>query len=542
MEAQQALVDKETIPVEAGEPPVESASSSTLPKRKGIRKVEPAVSVDAAGNPKLKPVNRNRSITVDLESLLAPDHPARAILGLMNNMDFDRFLGAIRTQQGEKGRPSNDPRILASVWLYAYSQGIGSAREVERQMGYEPGLRWLCGDDPVNHHTLSDFRVDHKTALDGLFQDFLVVLDKQEWIDLSQVMHDGTKVRANAGVDTFRREKTVQERLEEAKQVLEQMGDPREDNQRARTRKQVAQERAAREHAEKMTAALEDLEQIREGKTAEKAEQARVSVVEPEARMMKHGDNAMLPSYNVQISTESSNKIIVGVHLSQSSSDFESLVPAMDRVKENTGEFPDQAVADGGFTSKDNIIKVEERKIDLIGSLADIDKKRAASAVAAGIDPAFGVQHFKILEETNTLLCPAGKAMKYKSQSKKRGNKYHVYRAQGSDCQSCGFQKKCCPKNPEQGRGVSILIQEDPIVANFRKKMASEQAQKIYKKRGPVAEFPNAWIKDKIKLRKFRLRGLIKAGIETMWACLAYNVKRWIFLSRTKPQVPACAA
>ena len=117
-----------------------------------------------------------------------------------------------------------------------------------------------------------------------------------------------------------------------------------------------------------------------------------------------------------------------------------------------------------------------------------------------------------------------------------------MYRAQGGDCQSCEFQKQCCPKNPEKGRRVAVLIQEDPTVANFRKKMESEEARKIYKKRGPVAEFPNAWIKDKIKLRKYRLRGLIKAGIETMWACLAYNFKQWIRLTRPKPQALACAA
>jgi hypothetical protein len=421
-------------------------------------------------------------------------------------------------------------------------------------MEYEPGLMWLCGANPVNHHSLSDFRVDHKDALDELFQELLAVLEGQGFINLSQVMHDGTKVRANAAVDTFRSENTVNERMAKAKQVLEQMGDPCEDNQKARTRKEAARERAARQRVEKTEAALAEFERIRKEKEKEKnqekdkakiaaeMEQARVSVVEPEAHKMKHGDNAILPSYNVQLSTESSNKIIVGMHLSQCSSDFQSLVPAVKQVEENMGRLPDQLVVDGGFTSKENIMAMEQRKIDLIGSLADLDKKRAAGAIAAGIDPAFGVQFFILQEQTNTLECPAGKALDYKSKNKKRGNLYEVYRAQGGDCQGCEFQKRCCPKNPEKGRRVAVLIQEDPTVANFRKKMESEEARKIYKKRGPVAEFPNAWIKDKIKLRKYRLRGLIKAGIETMWACLAYNFKQWIRLTRPKTQALACAA
>ena len=58
--------------------------------------------------------------------------------------------------------------------------------------------------------------------------------------------------------------------------------------------------------------------------------------------------------------------------------------------------------------------------------------------------------------------------------------------------------------------------------------MEPEEAQQIYRKRGPVAEFPNAWIKEKIGLRKFSLRGLAKAGIELTWACLSYNAMVWM--------------
>ena len=61
---------------------------------------------------------------------------------------------------------------------------------------------------------------------------------------------------------------------------------------------------------------------------------------------MKHGDNAGAPSYNAQISTESGNKIIVGTHLSQCSSDAASLMPAMDEVVKNLEKKPGQVVVD----------------------------------------------------------------------------------------------------------------------------------------------------------------------------------------------------
>ena len=72
----------------------------------------------------------------------------------------------------------------------------------------------------------------------------------------------------------------------------------------------------------------------------------------------------------------------------------------------------------------------------------------------------------------------------------------------------------------------------------FRQKMQSPQAREIYRQRGTVAEFPNAWIKDKLALRQFRLRGLAKVGLEALWACLTYNVQQWIRLC-WRPSLPA---
>jgi hypothetical protein len=71
---------------------------------------------------------------------------------------------------------------------------------------------------------------------------------------------------------------------------------------------------------------------------------------------------------------------------------------------------------------------------------------------------------------------------------------------------------------------------EPERVVEFRKKMQSDEAKAAYRQRGAVAEFPNAWIKQKMGLRKFHLSGLIKAGIEVLWACLAYNAMQYIRL------------
>ncbi len=72
--------------------------------------------------------------------------------------------------------------------------------------------------------------------------------------------------------------------------------------------------------------------------------------------------------------------------------------------------------------------------------------------------------------------------------------------------------KRCCPNQVEKGRTVSIRVEEQADAAAFRKKMEQPEQKAIYWQRGPVAEFPNAWIKEKLGLRKFRVRGAGEGG------------------------------
>jgi hypothetical protein len=119
---------------------------------------------------------------------------------------------------------------------------------------------------------------------------------------------------------------------------------------------------------------------------------------------------------------------------------------------------------------------------------------------------------------------------RYARRNEKRGNSYAVYQAEGSVCSQCAMRLQCCPKGFRKGRTVSLLVREKAAVAEFRKKMETEAARQAYRRRSEVAETPHAWIKEKFGIRKLRLRGMHKARLEMLWACLAYNVMQWIRL------------
>ena len=168
---------------------------------------------NVSNKPLIRHVNRQQMSwrAVDVEQLISEDHPARAIWTLVGRLDLRWFYENIESSAEEGGRPAIDPQLLISLWVYAYSRGIGSAREIERRCEYDPAFQWLTGMEPVNYHTLADFRVEQEKELDQLFSDLLGVLSAERLITLEEVMQDGTKIQAQASGKTFHREKTLRD-------------------------------------------------------------------------------------------------------------------------------------------------------------------------------------------------------------------------------------------------------------------------------------------------------------------------------------------
>lgn len=490
---------------------------------------ESAVEAGPRGKPRLKVIDRQQMIlrTIDVERLVEADHEVRAIWEMVGRLELRGYYDQIRVFEESAGRPATDPRLLVSLWVYAYSKGIGSAREIERLCEHDPAFQWLTGMAVVNYHTLSSFRSGNKEALDKLLVDLLGVMSAEELITLEQVTQDGTKVKACAGKDTFRREQRIREHLKAAQEQVARMGDPALVEE-VSPRVAKARQRAATEKQEKLELALEELEKIRAEKPTVNKEEVRVSSSDPQCRVMKNSEGGYAPSYNVQLSTDPAAGVIVGIDVTQAYVDFDELVGAIERVEEVTGQLPKQVIVDSGYTTRHNIIEMEKMGIDFIGDMT-VGKTKSPNALkAAGIERRFFPEAFIYDEAANTYTCPEGKIMKRIRTSKRDGYKEHQYQTSKGDCLACPFKQQCCPKS---GKGRSInRIEEGPVVAAFKEKMQTQAARDIYKVRSQVAEFPIAWIKEKIRLRQFRLRGISKVRMETIWVCVTYNIEQWIRL------------
>ena len=145
----------------------------------------------------IRPVRDQREwVEQDMDSLLHPDHPARAIWAMLEGMDLDAFYADIKAVLDRPGHPASDPQVLLALWVYATVDGVGSARRLDRLCHEHDAYRWLRGGVPVNYHMLSDFRVAHQREMDDLLTNILASMMTEDLVTLRHVAQDGMRTRA----------------------------------------------------------------------------------------------------------------------------------------------------------------------------------------------------------------------------------------------------------------------------------------------------------------------------------------------------------
>jgi transposase len=317
----------------------------------------------AKGAPRLIGPNRSQMElrTVDLESLLPPDHPARAVWEFVESLDLSPLYAKVQSVEGSAGRPAIDPRIYMALWLYATIEGVGSARALERLTRQHDAYRWILGGVTVNHHSLSDFRVQHGEFLDQVLTQSVAALMTQELVTLNRVSQDGIRVRASAGAASFRRHPSLERCQQEAKEQVERLRAELEKDPEATNRRQAAaRQRAAEDRQRRVKAALKQMPGVAAKKPAAEKDKARVSTTDVDARVMKMGDGGFRPAYNGQFAVDTETQIVVGVGVSNSGSDQGQLVPMLEQLEERYGKIPGESLIDGGFAGLRDIDKASE--------------------------------------------------------------------------------------------------------------------------------------------------------------------------------------
>lgn len=324
----------------------------------------------------------------------------------------DLDLSAIfASYRGERGFPPYHPAMMTALLLYAYSRGIRSSRKIEGACEERVDFMAVTGRQTPDHRTINDFRKRHLEALQGLFEQVLVLCAKAGLVKLGHVALDGTKVKANASKHkamSYKRMKETDARLkaevarwfEEAERIDaeedalygpdkrgDELPDWVKDKQKRREKireAMAALEAEAKAEAEKKRAECDDDEKPRGGgrppQTTPK-DKAQRNFTDPESRIMK-GPEGYVQAYNCQVAVDASSHVIVAEQVSDNAADQVQLKPMVAQIKANTGRQAKELSADAGYCTEANLKELSRRHIR--GYVAT-SRRKHDEAVAQGL-------------------------------------------------------------------------------------------------------------------------------------------------------------
>lgn len=279
------------------------------------------------------------------EDTLAQDHRARLIWRVLHTLDLSAFSADAKAVVGRAGREVLSSSMQLTLWLYALSSGIGSAREIARRTLSDDAFRWIVGDQKVSHTTLSAFRVDHGKALQTLMTDVLGALLHKGLLTLDRVAQDGTRIRASASAPSFRREASLLDCREQAALHLKAVLS--EADQDTSAAEKLARIAGALDYQQRVEDAIATVQTLRNDDVKKKP---RASTTDAEARVMKMPDGGFRPGYNIQLATAGSElggpRTVVGLLVTNTGSDMGSITPMLEDIKARTGRLPDKLLAD----------------------------------------------------------------------------------------------------------------------------------------------------------------------------------------------------
>jgi transposase len=335
-----------------------------------------------------------------LDQWLPENHLVYFVSDVVDQLD----LSPMHAVYGEerRGQPPYDPRMMTKLLVYGYCVGVYSSRKIQQRLQEDVAFRVLAAANEPDFRTISDFRKIHLATLSGFFEEVLKIALEAGAMKLGRVALDGTKIKANASKHkAMSYERMAQQEEAIREQVKDLMAkaaatDDEEDTvfgkdkrgdelpeelQRRETRLARLREarRAVEERAREKAKA--------EGKPEDEAkpeDKAQFNFTDPESRIMKSNEG-FVQAYNAQIAVEPVFQLIVGQYVTQAGNDKEQLQPMVRVIEEQSGQRPDELLADAGYCSDSNLqyLESEAEPEKRIGAYVATDRQKHSEEPAA---------------------------------------------------------------------------------------------------------------------------------------------------------------
>lgn len=500
------------------------------------------------------PMPREQMVLIPtaLEELIPSDHPVRLVDEILDQLDWTFWEASYH---GSRGQPPIHPSVMAKILLFAMIRRIRSSRQIEYELKHSIDFMWLSSGRKIDHTTLSEFRRKHSAELRDIFKQMIKLAIDLKIANLAELCIDGTRVLADANRyktwTTQRLAKALEQldgQIAEALANLEANDSLDEDLlgqdiSADRLPPAIADLQDRREQLAELMGTTQSMDETRK-KNGSKGP-AQLPKTDPDSRILPNKEGGYAANYTPMAVTETCGGLIVDCEVVIGNVEHDQLCTIIDSVQSNFEVEIDRVLADSAYTTGSNLSAAEEKKVELIGPLAETKCENNPAIRDDLTEPVanekldqlpinpqtkrFDKSAFVYDEATDSYYCPAGKSLPHRTTENTTHScgspvQRNVYTCE--DCVGCPLGDRC-RKNPEANRGREVMHdQHEGARRRHRERMKTDAAQEAYKRRLHTGEVPFAVIKVMFNLRRFLLRGLAGVAQEWRWASTAFNLKK----------------
>jgi transposase len=501
-----------------------------------------------------------------LDEMIGAADPLRQLDAIFGALDWSSYEAAY---DGFRGQPPIHPRHLASCIFYGILKGIRSSRRLEEATRVRIDFMWLLNGQTIDHTTVNRFRTRFAEALKDTFRQVNREGLKRLGDELTDLVVDGTRMRANSdrhGARTAawleQRLATLQASVEAA--LLEMAAQDMKDDPDLSSAEEIQDRldglRKEMEKYENALAVARERDETKREKEGKNAKPVRVPVTDPDSAIIPNKEGGYAPNYTPVVAVNSASGMIVETTVRADNSEAVTVPQFLQSVETKHGLTPGRVLCDSGFASGDNQAELAKKGIPLYTKVdcavpethparrddpsQPLSPEQIAQLPRVKTTGKLGRDAFLFDRELNLYWCPMGRQLlpSHRLSNKTSDGRTPYQEYQCRNCENCPLATDCLSRDAKH-RMVRRDCHEDER-ENTARRMSTKEGRKIYRQRAPVIEGTFGTIKGSMGIRGFLLRGLEKVNTEWLWICTAYNLKKLMRLlaGHRCPQPPAANA
>ena len=452
-------------------------------------------------------------LPTSIKQMISDKHMCFFVEEFVDSLDFTNFD---MIYEGA-GHPAYHPRIIMKIIIQGMLSKERSSRKLSSACRENLVFMYLAEKVQPNFRTIARFRKNNGKFIKEVFKETIDLASENGLVDLNLICTDGSKIKANSSKKMCLKN----EQIERLDLIIDKMIE--EDIQQDEIDKEIYGEKEENitnieiknlKGIVKSYRKIKDKEKLKENckKAIEEFDKdsqiKRVSLSDPECRMMKNKKGVFELDYNTQFTVDSKNQIIIANDVCQDRDDSHQLQPQIKNVKENVELKKDTKVAvDCNYNNGENLKFLEEERLDGYAPTAaqtqELDDKKQIIE-----------DNYEYDWERDEIIIEGKRLRYYKDWMERKGRKQRVYKS-------------------EDGKIIKKVIEFFRERLRMKKKMETKEGKNIYGLRKTIVEPVIGNIKYNLGFNEFLIKGLDGAKLELNLASITHNLKK-IWIARGK--------